>query len=215
MFRLCVFDLDGTLVNSLEDLADSTNFALEKNGFKTCPICEYTHYVGDGVPMLLKRALKQKASEENVKILLKDFNDFYNTHYANKTRPYSGICELLVKLSHSGVKTAVLSNKPDNFVKIIVNTLMPDINFTRLQGKLDGVPKKPDPTALNSIIKSCGVTKDEVLYIGDSNVDVFTGKNAGVRVCGCVWGFRGREELETAGADFVADSPLDILNFIK
>lgn len=215
MFKLCVFDLDGTLVNSLEDLADSTNYALEKNGFETCPLCEYNHYVGDGVPMLLKRALKQKATEDNVKTLLKDFNAYYDTHYANKTRPYGGICELLEKLSALNIKTAVLSNKPDNFVNIIVKELMPQIKFSFVQGKLEGVPKKPDPTALNNIIGNCDVSKDEVLYIGDSNVDVFTGKNAGVRVCGCVWGFRGREELEKAGADFIAYSPLDILNFIK
>lgn len=215
MIELCVFDLDGTLVNSLADLADSTNYALEKNGFAPYPTSQYRYFVGDGVPMLIKRALGDKDTEEAEKALLRDFNAYYNLHYADKTRPYDGNAELLRSLASEGVKCAVLSNKPDNFVKIIVAKLLPDFKFSWIQGKAEGFPKKPDPTALNFILRSLDVKKENTLYIGDSNVDIFTGKNAGVATCGVLWGFRGREELEAAGADHIVADPKEILTFLK
>lgn len=214
MYKLCVFDLDGTLINSLGDLADSTNYALKKHGFEEKPLENFTHYVGDGVPMLIKRALDKNCSEEAANAVLTDFNEFYSKHYANKTKAYNGIMELLKALCEKKIKIAVLSNKPDNFVKIIVKTLFPSINFASVQGKIEGLPKKPDPSALNTIIENLKADKNEVLYIGDSNVDIFTGHNAGVKACGAVWGFRGREELEKAGADYLADIPLDILKVV-
>lgn len=214
MIQLCVFDLDGTLVNSLEDLANSTNFALEKNGFEAYPTESYRRFVGDGVPMLIKRALGDRDTKEAEQKLLGDFNAFYDAHYADNTRPYDGNLELLEGVKRRGVKSAVLSNKPDNFVKIIMKRLFPEYEFSWVQGKAEGFPKKPDPTALNFILKSLGVSKEEVLYIGDSNVDVFTGKNAGVATCGVLWGFRGREELTAAGADFIVGRPQEILELI-
>lgn len=214
MIQLCVFDLDGTLVNSIEDLADSTNYALKKNGFQTYGVDRYRYFVGDGVPMLIKRALGDNDTPEAEKKLLCDFNEYYNEHYAHKTRPYDGIIELIEELHARGIKTAVLSNKPDNFVKIIVEHLMPDISFSWVQGKAEGFPKKPDPKALNFIISTLGVKKENTLYIGDSNVDVFTGKNALVKTCAVLWGFRERDELENAGADFIVSKPKEILKLV-
>lgn len=211
MPKLYVFDLDGTLINSLEDLADSTNYALKKNGFSTYETQKYKYFVGDGVPMLIKRALGERYAEKAQEAVHADFNEFYNEHYADKTRPYKG-CEVLLKaIEKQGAKCAVLSNKPDNFVKIIVKKIYPDFNFAWVQGKMEGVPKKPDPSSLLFILRSLGVKKENTLYIGDSNVDVFTGKNAGITTCGVTWGFRGRGELEAAGADYVVDSPEEIL----
>lgn len=214
MIELCVFDLDGTLIDSLEDLADSTNYALQKNGFKTYPVNKYRYFVGDGVPMLIKRALGENDTPQAEDRVLSDFNEYYNAHYADKTRPYRGIVELLRELFARGVKTAVLSNKPDNFVKAIVSQLFPGTDFSWVQGKAEGFPKKPDPTALNHILAVLGVKKENTLYIGDSDVDVFTGKNALVKTCGVLWGFRERDELESAGADFIVSEPKEILKLL-
>jgi phosphoglycolate phosphatase len=211
VIELCVFDLDGTLVNSLEDLANSTNYALIKNGFKAWEVENYRYFVGDGVLMLIKRALAEKGTEEAEKTVYNDFNEYYDKHYVDCTRPYEGITELLKELREKRVKCAVLSNKPDSFVKIIMEELFPDFEFSWIQGKLEEFPKKPDPAALNFILDKLNAKKESTLYIGDSNVDVFTGKNAGLKTCGVLWGFRGREELEAAGADHVVSEPKEIL----
>lgn len=212
--KLCVFDLDGTLVNSLQDLADSTNYALKKNGFSTHELPEYRYFVGDGVPMLIRRALGEKDSPEAENAILADFNAYYDVHYADHTGPYEGNIELLNQLKQRGIKCAVLSNKPDNFVKIIVEKVYPDFDFAWVQGKMEGIPKKPDPSSLLFLLKKLNTEKEDTLYIGDSNVDVFTGKNAGIKTCGVTWGFRGREELETAGADFIVGRPSEILSIV-
>jgi len=214
LFELCVFDLDGTLVNSIKDLAASTDYALSKNGFPKNPLESYRYFVGDGVPMLIKRALKDNDSPEAEKAVHADFDAYYNKHYADNTQPYAGITELLTVLQQRGIKCAVLSNKPDNFVKIIVSKMFSDFKFSWVQGKADGFPKKPDPTALNFIIRSLGVKKENTLYVGDSNVDIFTGKNAQVQSCGVLWGFRDRDELEKAGAVSIVSKPEEILSLL-
>jgi phosphoglycolate phosphatase len=214
LVELCVFDLDGTLVNSLEDLANSTNFALKKYGFGTYPVEKYRYFVGDGVPMLIKRALGENDTPQAEEAMLAEFNAYYNEHYADHTRPYEGNIEMLRALRQRGIKCAVLSNKPDEFVKIIIKKILPEIDFEWVQGKAEGFPKKPDPTALNFIMQKLGVKKEDVLYIGDSNVDVKTGKNAGVRTCGVLWGFRERDELEKAGADIIISKPQEIIKYL-
>lgn len=214
MIKLCVFDLDGTLVNSLDDLAESTNYALRKNGFKTYEHSKYKYFVGDGIKVLVKRVLGGNATPETEEAVLADFNLHYNLHYADNTKPYDGCEKMLKKLSEKGINCAVLSNKPDNFVKIIVSKLYPDFKFSWVQGKAEGFPKKPDPTALKFILKSLKTDLEDTLYIGDSNVDIFTGKNAGVKTCGVTWGFRDRDELEAAVADYIIDKPEEIFRNI-
>jgi haloacid dehalogenase superfamily, subfamily IA, variant 3 with third motif having DD or ED/haloacid dehalogenase superfamily, subfamily IA, variant 1 with third motif having Dx(3-4)D or Dx(3-4)E len=211
LIELCVFDLDGTLVNSLDDLANSTNYALEKNGFAPQPVERYRYFVGNGVPLLIKRALGERGTKEAEQAVLRDFNEYYDRHFDDKTRPYKGNTELLHALGIRGVQCGVLSNKPDNFVRLIVSRLLPDSSFAWIQGKTDEFPKKPDPAALEHILRSLGVKKENTLYIGDSDVDIRTGKNAGVATCGVLWGFRGRAELEAAGADHIAAAPEEIL----
>lgn len=210
MFKLCVFDLDGTLVNSLEDLAYCTNIALEKFGLEKQPLDRFNKFVGDGVPMLIKRAMGDNFTEDLHKSLISEFNEQYKLHYADKTMPYSGVVDLLKTLIDNDVKIAVLSNKPDNFTKKIVSTIFKSITFSKVQGKLEGIPKKPDPTALNNLITEYSICKEETLYIGDSNVDVYTANNAGVKVCGVTWGFRGKNELKAAGADYIVDKANEI-----
>jgi phosphoglycolate phosphatase len=210
MTRFCVFDLDGTLVDSLADLAAATNKALARHGLPQHPVQSYRRFVGDGVVQLLRRAAPQGSTDVLLKELHEEFDDYYGAHCFDQTRPYQGCGELLRRLAEAGVRTAVLSNKPDAFACKIVQRLFPDAAFFSVCGSRAGVPKKPDPAALNRMILQAGVPKEQCLYVGDSDVDVMTAHNAGVRCCGALWGFRGREELQNAGADCLAQDPAGV-----
>ena len=215
MNHFCVFDLDGTLINSLADLADSMNEALRLHGFPTHKADAYRYFVGDGVLLLIKRAAPLNCPEETLKRLHEAFSESYSRRCFHKTKPYDGCRELLSTLLESGCAVAVLSNKPDEFVGRIIKRYYPGIPFAEVRGKRPGYEKKPDPKALLQMIERQRVLKSECLYIGDSNVDVFTAKNAGIRCCGALWGFRGTEELKKAGADFFAQHPLDVLKAVN
>lgn len=214
MIRLCIFDLDGTLINSLQDLASSTNYALGRHGFPKRELHEYRLFLSDGLPKLLHRAIGGKYSEEEAMCLVDDFKEYYGCHYADCTRPYKGINELLDQLQALKIPLAVLSNKPDQFTRIIVSNLFPDTEFAMIQGKIEEFLPKPDPASLQHILKTLAVNPAEALYIGDSNVDVFTAHNAGVDVVGVTWGYRDKQELIEAGADYIVDSPLDIVKLL-
>lgn len=210
MTEFCIFDLDGTLLDTLEDLAVSVNYALEKNGLPQHPIDSYRYFVGDGVLMLIRRASKSE-DESLLQAVKEDFDQHYNVHRFDRTRPYDGVRALLEALEERKIPTAVLSNKPDEFVGDLMKRYFPGISFFATFGKRPGVAKKPDPAALNQLIAQKGVAKSACLYVGDSNVDVETAHNAGIRCCGAEWGFRGYQELKEAGADCFAKTPLDVL----
>lgn len=210
MTEFCIFDLDGTLLDTLEDLAVSVNYALEKNGLPQHPIDSYRYFVGDGVLTLIRRA-SGSGDEGLVKALKADFDRYYNVHRFDRTRPYDGARELLEALAKRNIPAAVLSNKPDEFVGDLMKRYFPGIFFFAAVGKRPGVAKKPDPAALNQLIAQKGAEKPACLYVGDSNVDVETAHNAGIRCCGAEWGFRGYRELKEAGADCFAKVPLDVL----
>ncbi len=214
MIKLCVFDLDGTLVDSLRDIADSTNFALKKNGFPQHDLHEYPDFICDGLPALIRQALGNNYSPEASLRLTADFTCYYNSHFDNHTRPYQGMTELLNNIRAHDIKLAVLSNKPDHFVKVIMDKMYPDVVFQKMQGKSDLFPQKPAPDSLLYILEKLEAKVDETIYIGDSNVDVFTAQNAGVKAIGVTWGFRTRQELEEAGADYIVESPHDIMPLI-
>ena len=183
MTHFCIFDLDGTLVNSLEDLAAATNDALRRQGFPTHPMEAYRHFVGDGILMLLRRAAPEGVSPQTLEQLHQGFDAYYASHCFDHTQPYPGCRQMLEYLSS-------------------------------IFGKRPGYEKKPDPAALNEMIRQQGVPKEGCLYIGDSDVDVYTAHNAGIRCCGALWGFRGYEELAWAGADFLAAAPMDICRYL-
>lgn len=214
MTQFCIFDLDGTLVNSLEDLADATNRALRLQGFPEHPVDAYRQFVGDGVLLLLRRAAPKGCTQEQLDLLKEDFDRWYGEHSFDKTRAYDGCAALLAELQQRGVRTAVLSNKPDEFVGEIVKRYFPEAPFFAVYGKRPQFEKKPDPAALNEMIRESGVPKEACLYIGDSDVDVFTARNAGVRCGGALWGFRGKQELEEAGAHCLAAAPADVLSLL-
>lgn len=211
--KLCIFDLDGTLINSLYDLADAMNYALERHGFPTHPRDKYRYMVGNGISVLADRAMvvPEGTDSEIKNAILADFNEYYNAHNMDFTRPYNGIPKLLDDLDKLGIRYAVLSNKPDIFAGEIVSALFEGRKFAAIWGKRDDFPRKPDPASVLALIREVGVSPEDCLYIGDSNVDMQTAHNAALRNVGVSWGFRPVEELKASGADFIADVPADIL----
>lgn len=201
MKKLFVFDLDGTLVNSVYDIADALNACLAQLGKAGYPVEDYYRMVGDGMQMLCRRALPEGTQEE-VDRLVAMYSRRYRENCCVRTKPYPGIPELLQKL-HQGAKLAILSNKPHDQTLAVVGTLLPGIEFFCVRGQSDAFPRKPDPAALCDLMDMSGVSAEETVYIGDSDVDVYFGKNAGVQTVGVSWGFRGEEELRSAGADHV------------
>lgn len=210
-----IFDLDGTLINSLADLAEAMNVTLKKLGYPTHPDEAYQYFVGDGLRELVVRALPEgEATEEAVEKVSDGFNRYYDAHYLVHTKVYPGIPELLQELKGKGAKLAVLSNKPDLFAQKIVQGLFGESLFDLVQGKVPQFATKPDPASLRYAMGKLAVSPEEVTYVGDSDVDVFTGKNAGVEAVGAGWGFRGRKELEAAGAAFVAEDASQLLSYL-
>lgn len=212
MYKLCLFDLDGTLIDSLEDLADAANWMLAQAGFPGHCLEEYRHFVGNGVYKLVERALPaDRRDPKEVTAFKAVFDARYQAHCLDKTRPYPEIPELLQRLQEQGTALAVLSNKSDAFVQEIVGGIFEPGVFQAVRGQREGVAKKPAPDGVWSLLEELSIPREEALFIGDSDVDVLTAKNAGLLCAGAVWGFRGREELAAAGADFLADTPLDLL----
>ncbi len=213
--KLVIFDLDGTLLNTLADLADGANFAMKHYNFPTHPLDSFRYMVGNGVPKLIERCLPEsERSPEMIKEATEIFNGYYNVHYADNTRPYEGIPELLDALKNAGIKTAVASNKPDGFTRSLVKSFFGD-SFSIVHGSLPDVSKKPAPDIALRIMKNLGAAAEDTYFAGDSNVDIFTAHNAGVKSIGCLWGFRTREELTEAGAENLAEKPYDIYNIVN
>lgn len=215
-YKLVVFDLDGTLVNSLTDLANAVNFGLEKVSLPAHNVDEYKDFVGNGRDKLIERAMGDKGADVALKNTVKSYFDKYYTEHCNdNTTAYDGCAELLMNLDKNRIMTAVLSNKPDEFVDAILRKIYPDHHFTLAWGRKPQFPEKPNPASLNAIIRELGVQNHECLYIGDSNVDVYTARNASVDVLGVDWGFRGREELVAAGAGVVVSNASEIMEYIN
>lgn len=216
MKKLYIFDLDGTLVNSLYDLADSVNIVLERHGYPVRGIEEYKYFVGNGALKLIERALPEDARDkDNIKAVYADFSEVYAEHIVCKTREYEGARELLSELKGRGCLMAVASNKPDRFSKQVVESVFGEGLFDSIHGKREGVPTKPSPDIMRDIMAELGVSPKDCVHSGDSNVDVQTAKNAGIECIGCTWGFRTEKELREAGADMIAHTPMDILTLTE
>ena len=212
MKYFAVFDLDGTILNTAEDLADAVNYGLKKNGLETYSTEEVLKMVGNGVKNLVLRAIGDK--KELFDECFKDFKEYYSAHYAVKTYAYNGVKEALLSLKNSGFTLGVLSNKYDAAVKGLAEIYYGDI-FDFVSGEKEGTPRKPDPTSLNDMIKLCGAEKEHTVYIGDSDVDVKTADNAGVKCVSVTWGFRSKNFIkENGGYDF-ADTPEEMAAKIK
>lgn len=213
--RLAIFDLDGTLLDTVADLANATNQALAKCGYPTHPTEAYYHFVGNGINKLFARALPEEArNEENVLRIRTHFIPYYNEHNADDSRPYPGIVELLHKLQSHGVQVAVASNKYQQATAKLVAHFFPDIRFAAVYGQREGVAIKPDPTIVNDILSVTGVSRADTIYIGDSGVDMLTAHNAEVESIGVTWGFRDEEELSSNGANHIVHHAEEILKLV-
>lgn len=194
--RLAIFDLDGTLLNTIADLATSTNQALEACGFPTHPTDAYPMFVGNGINKLFERALPSEArTEENILRIRAHFLPYYDEHNADLSTPYPGIPQLLEHLQHAGIQMAVASNKYQRATEKLIKHYFPNISFVAVFGQREGIPVKPHPQVVEDILALFPVKKEEVIYIGDSGVDMQTALNAGVESIGVTWGFRPREEM--------------------
>ena len=206
MIKLVAFDLDGTVADTLADLAASMNAALAMSGLPGYPKDAYRHFVGNGVDNLVRTAVAGAYTPALAAKVKADFSAYYAAHTMDYTAAYPGIADLLARLSTDGVMTAVISNKPDAYVPGILHTLYPEHRFTCLSGQREGIPRKPAPDALLLLLEQLNVGRDQTLYVGDSDVDVAFAHAAGVKVCGVSWGFRGADELKASGADYLADT---------
>ncbi len=208
--RALVFDLDGTLLDSLADIGNACNHMLEEKGFPTHPLQAYRQMVGNGFTILVERALPpdRDIDQHEREACVAIAREFYAAHMADATKPYPGMMDTLRRLAADGVILAVLSNKPDNLSLVLIKRFFPDIPFAHVHGARPGVPLKPDPTALKGMLGQ--LKAKEALYCGDSDVDVITAHNAGLKAIGAAWGFRGEAELVRAGADYVFQEPAEL-----
>lgn len=214
MKKLVIFDLDGTLLNTIYDLGEAVNFALRTMGYAQHPVPAYNYMVGNGVKKLIERA-QPDADEATREKLLEHFREYYDTHNTVHTKPYKGIPELLERLRAEGVDVAVASNKYESATKALVAHYFPHIDFCTVQGQIPNRPTKPDPTVIFDILSQHPTPKSQVLYVGDSNVDIETARRACVESIGVAWGFRPTSELIEAHADHIATDPSQILGYLN
>ena len=213
--KLAIFDLDGTLLDTIGDLAEACNYMLSLRNLGSHTREEYAKMVGNGILNLVKRALPEdKRTDEYVAAARLDFLDFYTANIDRYTRPYDGIREVLHTLQEEGWNLAVASNKFDEGTQKLVHTIFPEIAFKAIYGNKEGFPLKPDAALVQLIMEECNATAESTVMIGDSGVDIQTAKNSGIRSIGCTWGFRPRNELEEYHADFIVDTPSEILRVL-
>ncbi len=208
MKKLVIFDLDGTLLDTIGDIACSTNHALAENGFALHETSAYRRFVGNGIMKLFERALPAgQATSETLARMRASFIAHYSMHNCDLTRPYDGIKELLARLSASGVGIAVASNKYDKAVKALIGHFFPETPFTAVEGNKENVPPKPDPAIVNGIISMSGCSRSDVLFVGDSCIDMQTAANAQVDACGVTWGFSPESELLQCNPAHIVHDP--------
>lgn len=213
MYKLAVFDMDGTILDTLEDLKDSTNFALEKCGYPTRSYDEVRRFVGNGIRKLIERAVPEGLTVEQIDRVHEVFTEHYKVHCADKTKAYDGIKPLLEKLRASGVKTAVVSNKADYGVQELCKEYFDGL-FDYAVGEREGIRRKPAPDAVNEALRVLGMSKSEAVYIGDSDVDFETAKNAELSCISVLWGFRDEEFLREKGATLFVRDPAEIYDIV-
>ena len=209
MIDTIIFDLDGTLLNTLEDLMDSVNYALERQGFPLRNIEEIRSFVGNGIRLLVERAVPQEVvGTDTFEVCFKDFNDYYKVHMEDKTAPYDGINEMLKNIKKAGFKTAIVTNKVDYAAQELCNRLFPEIDL--VVGSVDDRPNKPAPDGAFYAIDTLGSKAENTIFVGDADTDILTAKNAGLPSIGVLWGFRDREIIEAEGAEYIVETVNDL-----
>lgn len=219
-FRAAVFDLDGTTANTLENLAFCANSVIAEYGLAPVEAEKYKYFVGDGSRVQMQRLLKYKGKYNGpdddpfLEEVFQKYLLFLSDHCADGVFPYDGIPELLAELKRRGIQCVVFSNKPHMQACKVISSVFPEGTFSDVLGQMDSYPRKPDPAGALQLAGKMNVSPGECIYIGDTNTDMLTGKNAGMYTIGVLWGFREREELEKAGADIIVSSPAEILDVL-
>ena len=214
-FKAICFDLDGTLLDSLADLANCTNKILLKRGFPEHPETAFRYFVGDGAKMLMTRVIPEEVRNESlIEECRQDFEATYREYWDEQTVPYEKIPELLNALQRRKLKLTVLSNKPHEFTLLAVNKLLPSWYFEMILGQREGVPRKPDPAGMLEICEKMKIPPGSFIYLGDTATDMKTSVAAGCFSVGVLWGFRSEEELRDNGADAIVKDPLDVLDLL-
>lgn len=214
MVKLVIFDLDGTLLNTIADLGNACNMALAQFGYPLHDEAAYKMYVGNGIYKLVERSLPQNAKDETTVLKVKAvFDAYYNAHSLDETKPYSGIEHLLETLREKGIACGVVTNKAQDYAVYLMRQFFGE-KITWTLGQREGVPTKPNPQGVYEMMAHFGVKKEECLYVGDSNVDIQTAKAAGITSIGALWGFRGEAELRAEGADYLAKDVEELEAFI-
>lgn len=211
MIKGMIFDLDGTTIYTIEDLGDSVNKALKLFGFPEKTYAEVTAAIGRGSKKLIDDVVPEKTSDTIKEEVLKHYLEIYKENLDVKSVAYEGMYELLKTLQDKGIKVAVNSNKPDDMTKKLIYKCYPDIDFVAVYGSRPDIPNKPDPASAIEIAEMMGLKEEEVMYVGDSDVDIITARNAHMVSCGVLWGYRDRKNLEDAKADHIVSSPKEIL----
>ena len=212
-YQLVIFDLDGTLLDTLEDLADSDNYIMKQFGHPERTLKEVRCFVGNGIRKLIERSAPKDTPAEEIDRMLEAFKEYYGAHCADKTKPYEGIMDLLDKLQKQGVKLAVVSNKADYAVKALCEQYFPGC-FDEAVGERAGIARKPAPDTVNEVLKNLQVDKSQAVYIGDSEVDVQTARNAEMDCIAVEWGFRDKDVLEKAGAEIMVSTQAELLKYM-
>lgn len=214
-FKAIIFDLDGTLLDTLQDLSSAANRVLERNGFPTHDTDAYRYMVGDGAVVLMRRALPEdKRNDVTILDCVRAFREEYEQGWKIKTRPYDGVTEMLDALAAHGVKMSVLSNKPDYFTKRCVSEYFPQRTFDLVLGQCDAVPLKPDPSGAVEISRFLNILPSQFIYLGDTAIDMKTAVAAGMFPVGALWGFRSGQELLENGARFLIKKPTELLRLL-
>lgn len=212
-YNTVIFDMDGTLLDTLEDISDSINHVFKTFGFPCRKTSDVRRFLGNGAAQLMELAIPGGISNPQFGTCLKDYCNHYQENLQNKTCAYEGIISLLQQLSLGGYKIAIVSNKPDKAVKELAGLYFREFAKVAI-GETEGIARKPAPDTVLKAIKELGSTTDKTVYVGDSEVDVETAKNCGIKCVGVTWGFRDREVLEQKGADYIIDRPQELLKII-
>lgn len=216
MIKLCIFDLDGTVLDTVRSIAHFGNTALKMNGIEPIETEEYKYLAGKGAANLVRGMLNFKNcyTDALYQKVFRDYNAAYDANVTYKTTVFEGLLEVLDSIKAQGIRIAIVSNKPDFATRTVVNAIYGENYFDFVTGQVPGVALKPDPTTVLSVMERFGATREECLYIGDTSVDMQTGKNAGMYTVGVLWGFRGREELLENGADILIEKPCELYDCV-
>ena len=216
MIKTVIFDLDGTLLDSIKDLQACTNHTLKQYGFPEHSVDAYKYFVGDGMRKLVERALPEdKRTDEFIQVFLQDFLAYYNVHKEDFTQPYEGITELLMQLQRDNFQIAVATNKVENAAIELIHKYFPEIKFSAIVGQREGIPVKPHPQVIEDILAQTHTDLSEAIMVGDTSVDIKTAKNANIKSIGVLWGFRTQEELQQAEADYIIEKPEEIIAIVE